>query len=143
VAVGRLAQDTLLVVPDDQTAARFLTRPTLFPTDIEEAEADLRQRPTAEGYLNLSLLYHRAGRFQECIAAARSALGIKADYAEAYNNIAAAYAGLGQWEEAIRAAQRALVLKPDFQLARNNLSWAEQEKRQQGRGSRAGPDSGK
>jgi len=141
--VRRLAQDTLLVVPDDQTAARFLTRPTLFPTDIEEAEADLRQRPTAEGYLNLSLLYHRAGRFQECIAAARSALGIKADYAEAYNNIAAAYAGLGQWEEAIRAAQRALVLRPDFQLARNNLNWAEQEKRQQGRGARAGPDSGK
>jgi Tfp pilus assembly protein PilF len=83
---------------------------------------------TAEDYLNLSLHYHRSGKYEECIQAARQALRLRPSYPEAYNNIAAAYEDLHMWNEAIEAAQQALRLKPDFELARNNLAWAQSQK---------------
>jgi Flp pilus assembly protein TadD len=83
---------------------------------------------TAEEYLNLSLQYSRAGRFQESLDAAAKAIQLKPDYAEAYNNEAAAYEDLHRWDEAIAAAQQALRLQSGFQLARNNLIYAVQQK---------------
>ena len=66
--------------------------------------------------------YHRAGRYQDCIAAARKALLLKPDYLEAYNSIGAAYQSMGDWDKAIAAAQQALRIRSDFVLARNNLA---------------------
>jgi tetratricopeptide (TPR) repeat protein len=80
----------------------------------------------------LSTAYHKTGRFQDCIAAARQALRIRPDFAQAYNNMAAAYASLGQWDQAIQAAREALRIQPDFQFARNNLEFALSQKRQAG-----------
>lgn len=88
---------------------------------------------TAADYLNLSLEHYAAGRYPECIMAARAALELRPEYAEAFNNLAAAYASLQKWDDAIRAAREAVRLKPDFQLARNNLAWAETEKQKRGR----------
>lgn len=100
------------------------------PTLSLAAAATLaQQQPTAENYLNLSLLYHRAGRYQDCIAAARKALLLKPDYPEAYNNIAAAYQSMGDWDKAIAAAQQALRIRPDFVLARNNLAYSQAQKK--------------
>ena len=79
--------------------------------------------------LQLSLLYHEAGKFQECIATAKRAIVIKPDFPEAYNNLAAAYEGLKQWDDAIAAAQQAIKLKSDFKLAKNNLAYSLQQKR--------------
>jgi len=84
---------------------------------------------TAQYFLNVSLQYYEAGRYQDCIAAAREALQRDPDMAEAYNNLAAGSASLGMWDEAIRAANEAIRIKPDFQLARNNLAWALDQKR--------------
>lgn len=83
---------------------------------------------TAEDFLNASLRYHQAGRYNESIAAARAALRLRPAYAEAYNNLAAAYEALGKWDDAIAAATEAVRIKPDFELAKNNLAWARQQK---------------
>ena len=77
----------------------------------------------------MSLQYHQAGKYQECIDAARKALRLKPDYPEAYNNIAAAYEAMSMWDPAIEAAQQALRLKPDYQLAKNNLAWSMSQKK--------------
>jgi tetratricopeptide (TPR) repeat protein len=91
---------------------------------IAVLEKIVQQAPTAENYLNLSLAYANAKRFQDQIAAAQQAIRLKPDLAEGYNNLAAGYEDLHMWDEAIAAAQQAIRLKPDFQLARNNLAWA-------------------
>jgi tetratricopeptide (TPR) repeat protein len=77
-------------------------------------------------------MYHQAGRFQDCIDAAKKALKLKPDYAEAYNNIAAANEALGRWDDAIDAARHALRIDPNLQLAKNNLAWSESQKKLKG-----------
>lgn len=86
----------------------------------EAAEAN----KTPENYLALSLMYYRAGQFENCIEAARKALSLKPDYAAAYNNICSAYNEQKMWDKGIEACKHALELDPEFQLAKNNLNWA-------------------
>ncbi len=130
-----LASDTLQMAPEDPTALRYLNgqappAPAAPPSDpVAAAEAAVKLTPTPENYLNLSLVYHRAGRFRDCIHASEEALKLRPSYAEAYNNIAAARMDLGEWNAAIAAAREAVRLKPDMQLARNNLAYAEQQEK--------------
>jgi tetratricopeptide (TPR) repeat protein len=125
-SLRREAQETLARFPSDTAAAAWLSRSANLPP-APPAPA----RPTADDYVALSLNWYRAGKYQECIAAAREALRIRPDYAEAWNNIGAAYNSMSQWDEGIAAAKEAIRLKPDFEVARNNLAWAEGEKRKQ------------
>jgi len=127
-----LAQDTLGVAPGDRSAQNYLESSQHPPDPTLTVSQLAQQRPSPESYLNLSLAYHRAGRYQDSIAAARQALALKPDYAEAYNNIAAAYEAMQQWDPAIVAAQQALRLKPDFTLAQNNLAYSQAQKRLKG-----------
>jgi len=128
-ALKELAQQTLLLAPNDPTAQRYLAQSENGRDEVTAAEKLANSQPTPENYLTLSLLYHRIGRFQDCISAAKKALQLKPDYPEAYNNIAAAYEDLHQWDEAIEAAQAALKLKPDYQLAKNNLDYSIAQKK--------------
>lgn len=95
---------------------------------VTSAEAAVKQSASPENYLNLSLAYSRARRFQESLDAAKNAVRLRPNYAEAFNNEAAAYEDLHQWDDAIAAAREALRLKPDFTLARNNLIYAASQK---------------
>jgi len=128
-ALGQLVNETLQLVPNDKTTLGYLTRVENQQADMLNAEKFAGAQQTPEAYLNLSLLYYGAGRYQNCIEAAKRALRLKADYAEAYNNIAAGYQAMSQWDAAIDAAQQALRLKPDFALARNNLAWSLAQKK--------------
>jgi len=83
-----------------------------------------QQQPTPENYLNLSLEYYYAGRYQDCANAASDALRVKPDYDLAYNNICSAYNMLHEWDKAIEAGQKAVALNPNSQLAKNNLNVA-------------------
>jgi protein O-mannosyl-transferase len=126
-----LAADTLQMAPGDARAMTYYRGQTVMPAKMDAtsaAEAAVQQSPTADNYLNLSLAYHRAGRYRDCIAAAEQALKLQPDFAEAYNNIAAAREDLHEWDAAIAAAREAVRLKPDFQLAKNNLAYSEQQK---------------
>jgi protein O-mannosyl-transferase len=125
----REARETVARFPSDATAASWLSRAaSLHPSLTREASPTAPGSPTADGYVGLSLAWFRAGKYKECIGAARAALRIRPDSAEAWNNIGAAYNAMSQWDEGIAAAQEAIRLKPDFQLAKNNLAWAEREK---------------
>lgn len=96
--------------------------------DLAAVEAAIRKAPTAEAYVDLSLRYFQAQKFDGCITAATEAVRRKPESSIAYNNMAACYGGLGKWDEEIAAAKQALRLSPDFQLAKNNLAWAESKK---------------
>jgi protein O-mannosyl-transferase len=126
-----LAADTLKMAPGDALAMRYYRRQAgaeALPDPVGAAETAAKQSPTADNYLNLSLAYHEAKRFRDCIRAAEEAIKLRPDFPEAYNNIAAAHEDLGEWDAAITAAREAVRLKPDFQLAKNNLAYSEQQK---------------
>ncbi len=128
-ALRGAALDALKIAPGDVLSQQFLANSRGFDTQLASMEKLAGQEPTADHLLQLSLLYHEAGRFQECITTAKRAIAVKPDFPEAYNNLAAAYEGLKQWDDAIAAAQQAIKLKPDFQLAKNNLAYSIQQKR--------------
>jgi protein O-mannosyl-transferase len=97
--------------------------------NIASAENTAYARPSAENFLNLSLAYYQAGRFQECIAASRKALGLRPKFAEAHNNISAAYQAMGEYDHAIASARDALRIAPNYRLAKNNLALSLESKR--------------
>lgn len=115
-----LLADSLRIAPGDPDLLRFRATPA--------PPAPGATVPTPEAFLSLSLADYQAGRYQDCIDAARQALRLNPNYAEAYNNIAAALNALSRYDEAIPAAEQAIRLKPDFPLARNNLAWARSQK---------------
>jgi len=128
-ALKELAGETLVLAPGDPAAQRYLAASENGFEEVAKAEKLADSQPTPENYLSLSLLYHRTGRYQDCIAAAKKALQLRPNYPEAYNNIAAAYEDLHLWDQAIDAAQAALRLKPDYQLAKNNLAYSLAQKK--------------
>jgi Flp pilus assembly protein TadD len=117
--------------------ARALLRRALelSPTNVDarelltQAEGQIPNEPagqTPESYLALSLQFYRQERYAEAIAACRTALDLRPNYAEAWNNICAAYNKLGRYAEAAAACEQALHYKPAFELARNNLRFAQE-----------------
>jgi tetratricopeptide (TPR) repeat protein len=123
-----VADEVLHLAPGDAEARRYFAMAQNANASVTTAEQLAGAQPTAENYVNLSLLYNQTGRYEDSIRAAKEALKLRPNFAEAYNNIAAGNESLGRWDEAIAAAQEAVRLKPDFQLARNNLSYATAQK---------------
>lgn len=95
---------------------------------VKKAEETAVSNATPENYLNLSLHYHKAGRFSDSIAACQKALAINPDYYLAYNNICAAFNELGMWDKAIEACEKGLGINPSFELLKNNLARAKRER---------------
>lgn len=100
-------------------------------SSIQRSEELVSSQPTPDAYLNLSLQYHNAGRFEDSIKACKKALKIDPDYYLAYNNICSAYNELKMWDKAIEACKKGLGIKPDYQLMQNNLAFAQRQKSQQ------------
>jgi protein O-mannosyl-transferase len=121
------AEQALRANPDFQLAKNNLAWIRQEQANNGSAKSAPPPPGSPEYFVNQSLADYQAGRYRECIEAARQALKLRPDYAEAYNNIAAAQASMGQYNEAIKNALAALKINPDFQLARNNLAWAEGE----------------
>ena len=95
---------------------------------VAAAEAEAKTRPTPESFINLSLVYFRAGNYDGCVSAAQEALKLRPNYALAYNNIGAGYLALKRWDEAIAATEQSLRLDPGSQLAKNNMAAAQSGK---------------
>jgi tetratricopeptide (TPR) repeat protein len=94
------------------------------PFQIASSQNREETAKSPEAFLELSLRDYYAGRFPECITAAKEALKLKPEYDPAYNNICACYNRLGQWDDAIAACRAAVAINPNNQLAKNNLAWA-------------------
>lgn len=114
--------------PFDAVAKQYQTDVASLESQAESAEKTSRQAATPESYLNLSLIYYRAGQFDKSLSAARQALTLRPGYTDALNNIAAANNAMHRWDDGMAAAEQAIRLDPSNQLARNNLAWARAEK---------------
>ncbi|GAB3915505.1 hypothetical protein GCM10028826_30690 [Mucilaginibacter boryungensis] len=119
-----LATTTLQMSPDNIEAKNYLNAAIERKNKLDLTADLVKQAPSAEKYLDLSLQYYNAGQFEKCIEACKEAIKLKRDFPEAYNNMGSAYNMLGQYTQAINALNHALALKPNFQLAANNLAQA-------------------
>jgi protein O-mannosyl-transferase len=90
-----------------------------------DKEAALTQKPTHDGWIQLSLDWFNAGNFTNSVYAAEQAIALNPKSYIAYNNVCAAHNRLGNWNAAIEAGDKALQLKPDWELAKNNLAEAQ------------------
>ncbi len=90
--------------------------------------AIVKNAPTSDNYLNLSLMYYKQNLFMKSIDACKEALKINPSFALAYNNMCAAYNSLGMWSEAINEGEQAMRLEPNNQLIKNNLAEARKGK---------------
>jgi tetratricopeptide (TPR) repeat protein len=107
---------------------KILAGPKEQKSFLEKAEEIAKASPTPENYLNLSLQYYHAKRFEDSIKACKKALSIKPDYFLAYNNICSAYNEMKMWDRAIEACEKGLKINPDFELLKNNLARAKSQK---------------
>jgi tetratricopeptide (TPR) repeat protein len=92
------------------------------------AQEAVKQNPTAENYVNLSLAFYNSNQFLESAVAAKAAAQLKPGYGIAWNNICAAYNRIGEWDSAFDAGAHAVQLQPDDQLSKNNFIYAQQQK---------------
>jgi tetratricopeptide (TPR) repeat protein len=95
--------------------------------DGSSATSGVRDANAANELLNRSLQAYQAGKYQDAILDAQSALKARPNFALAYNNLAVSYLQLKQYGDAVRSAEEAIRLQPDLQLAKNNLAWIRQE----------------
>ncbi|PCJ81816.1 MAG: hypothetical protein COA57_13925 [Flavobacteriales bacterium] len=89
----------------------------------------IKEYPTAENYLDLSLAYYRINEHKKSIEAADNAMALKPNYAHAYNNKCVSLIKMGKHDEAIKACEKAIEIEPSYKLAKNNLNWAKEMKR--------------
>jgi tetratricopeptide (TPR) repeat protein len=127
-ALRPLAESALRLDSNDALAKDYLAKFDDLERGLARQQRQAEQARTPEAYLDLSLAYFRAGRFSDCIDAARQALELRPLYADAFNNVAACYNALGRWDDGIAAATEAARLNPSSELARNNLAWAVSQK---------------
>lgn len=111
-----------------QSQLRDLQTNPLYAADeaqrIKMAEEQAAKNKTPDNYLNLSLVYYQAKRYEDCIRAAEEALKLNPNYAYAYNNICSAYNELKLWDKSIDAGKKGLAIDPNYQLLKNNLQVA-------------------
>ncbi len=87
----------------------------------------VKESPTADNYINLSLTQYQQKDYIGCIESCRKALELNPESAVAYNNICSAYNAMKQWQQAAEACEKALEIDPDFERAHNNLKWSRSE----------------
>jgi len=121
----KLADETLKYLPNDAKCLAYIDAGKNKKTKLDIAIETATKDPTAENYINLSLYYYDAGKFNECIEACKKAIKIKPDYALAYNNMCSAYNQMKMYDKAIEACNKALAINPTYELAKNNLKVAQ------------------
>ena len=123
----QVAQRALELAPGDADATKYLQMAESGKTPLQAIEASAATYTTPQQFLDLSLEYYRAGQFEKCIAAAKTAVKLKPDYAQAWSNMCAAYNELGNFAEGKKAGDEAVRLAPDNPMAKANLAWSEGE----------------
>jgi tetratricopeptide (TPR) repeat protein len=119
-----VVQSSARLFPGDTRINAYSNMLKLKENEADQEAVMLAKYPTAAGYIDLSLMYYRAGQFDKCIAACNKALSLKPGYDLAYNNICASYNKLGQWELAIQAGEQGLKANANNTLLKNNLAEA-------------------
>jgi tetratricopeptide (TPR) repeat protein len=122
-SLRRVASETLRLDPNDVDGTRAFRVAQTGLDEIRRAETLAKSDPTADHYLNLSVVYFRNVRYQDSANAAREALKLHPDLLEAYFNLATVYHVMGKDDDAIAALREALRISPNFELAKKNLAF--------------------
>jgi tetratricopeptide (TPR) repeat protein len=122
-SLRRVASETLRLDPNDVDGTRAFRVAQTCLDEIRRAETLAKSDPTADHYLNLSVVYFRNVRYQDSANAAREALKLHPDLLEAYFNLATVYHVMGKDDDAIAALREALRISPNFELAKKNLAF--------------------
>jgi len=113
----------LKVTPEDSLSNFYLTNKNTGIPALKSAEELAEKSPSADNYIDLSLVYYNHGLFEKCILAAEKALELDPENKFAYNNIGSANMALKNSKEATDALTKALRIDPQFERAQNNLDW--------------------
>jgi tetratricopeptide (TPR) repeat protein len=95
---------------------------------IEQLEKNVRENPTYNNLIDLSVAYINNQMPEKSIEYLDKALELNPASAVAFNNKCVAYTLMKEYDKAIEAGKKAVELDPNFQLAKNNLKWALDEK---------------
>ena len=136
-ALEALAQDTLKVAGEDETARRFGVQPDQHPVQpVQSVPAQpspaltpAGAKAASEDILKGATKDCRAGQYDDCLEKARRSLELRPEYPEAYNVLAMALIATGKGDDGIEALQHALRINPDYETAKKNLAWALEERR--------------
>jgi tetratricopeptide (TPR) repeat protein len=120
-AVAKLAKETLTIDPADPEGKRSLLVASASLDRLRQAEEDVKNSPTVDDYLKLSVLYFHNQRYEDSLKASREALRLRPRLAEGYANMATALHTLGRNDEAIAALREVIRLRPDMTFAKNDL----------------------
>ncbi len=119
-----ISNKALQLNPGNETAIYYLALSEGKKSKVETYLDIIKKNPTADNYINLSLVYYEKGEFENCIKVCEKALELDPNYVNAYNNICSAYNSLQKWDKAIEACNKALQLMPEHNLAKGNLERA-------------------
>lgn len=114
--------DVQVDFPNDVTAVSYGEFAKGKLTRLQLARKQAKKSPSADSFIELSLYYYKANKFDSSAIAANQALKYDPNSATAYINICAANNVIGNWDAAIEAGEKAVQLKPDSKLAKNNLA---------------------
>lgn len=120
-----MAQQALQLAPGHISSQNLmnelLATPGGLQSPLEAAEKLVNTTHTPEAYLNLSLQYYNARRYEDCIKMCEQALLLKPNWDAAYNNICCSYNELHKWNEAIQACEKGLTINPAHAQLKGNL----------------------
>jgi len=108
--------------PNDITASYYADVAVGKMTKLDLARKRSINTPDASTFLNLSLQYYFAEKYDSSAWAGNRVLEFDPNNISAYNNICAANNVMGNWEKAIAAGTKSLELNSENQLAKNNLN---------------------
>ncbi|WP_299255134.1 tetratricopeptide repeat protein [uncultured Aquimarina sp.] len=122
--LNNIAKHTLTISKNNPLALKYLNKKNTEISDMNNAEIEIKNNPTSEKYIDLSLKYYNIGEYLKCIASCNKAIELDPNNYVAYNNICSAYNILEEYQKAEEACEKAISINPNFQLARNNLKVA-------------------
>lgn len=116
------------VFPKDETLGYYKKISVDRISKIEVVLQQVKQNPSSDNYLNLSLLYYNIQNYEACIEASKKAIEIDPNDSKAYNNVCAAFNVIGNYDEAIHWGEKAIQIDPSNQKAKNNLALSKYRK---------------
>jgi tetratricopeptide (TPR) repeat protein len=96
--------------------------------NLAALEGAVRNDPSVENKVNLSLGYIQAGQAGRAIPLLEAVTAADPKNSLAWNNLCVANTLQQNYKEGMDDCGRALAAKPDFPLAKNNLKWATDER---------------
>ncbi|WP_322289836.1 hypothetical protein [Aquimarina sp. 2201CG5-10] len=115
-------ENTVYEVKVDDLAICVVTKNNYKIDEVLLLENQLKTLPSADGYVQLSLLHFNKANYFKTIEASLKAIQLDPLNVVAYNNLGVSYNMLLMYSKAKVVLEKALEINPNFQLAINNLN---------------------